>query len=168
MQHAHAYDPNHAATASQMQRLLDQAREERNNERAAAVQRDAEMARQLNDIKEQALERIRESTNAAKEVAALKERLHAAQHERDMLRDKNEELFGDENERRELRRRLVAAEKTAAAAREKADRCDVTDAKLRAAEAEKGTLAAERAGRGVEGVLEGGRGGGAKHDVTEL
>jgi len=29
-------------------------------------------------------------------------------------------------------------------------------------------LAAERAGRGVEGVLEGGRGGGAKHDVTEL
>jgi hypothetical protein len=145
MQHAHAYDPNHAATASQMQRLLDQAREERNNERAAAVQRDAEMARQLNDIKEQALERIRESTNAAKEVAALKERLHAAQHERDMLRDKNEELFGDENERRELRRRLVAAEKTAAAAREKADRCDVTDAKLRAAEAEKGTLAAERA-----------------------
>ena len=68
-----------------MQRMLDAAREERNHERRQAAARDAEMARQLNDIKEQALDRIRESSAAAKEVAALKERVHAAEHERDRL-----------------------------------------------------------------------------------
>ena len=101
------------STVTQMQKLLDAARDERNHERAQAQARDAEMARQLSDIREQALERIRESTGAAQEVAALKERLHGAEAERNRLRDENEELRADEDERRELRRRMNTAEEAA-------------------------------------------------------
>ena len=69
-----------------------------------AERRDAEMAKQLTEIKEQALERIRESTAAAREVATLKERCHASELERDRLRDKVQELEHDERDHRELRR----------------------------------------------------------------
>lgn len=128
-----------------MQKLLDAAREERNHERAQAQARDAEMARQLSDIREQALERIRESTSAAQEVSALKERLHAAEAERNRLRDENEELRADDNERRDLRRRVKTAEEAAGTMRMKAAGYDVTEAKLRAAEADRQNLQAERA-----------------------
>lgn len=132
-------------TVTQMQKLLDAAREERNHERAQAQARDAEMARQLSDIREQALERIRESTSAAQEVSALKERLHAAEAERNRLRDENEELRADDNERRDLRRRVKTAEEAAGTMRMKAAGYDVTEAKLRAAEADRQNLQAERA-----------------------
>lgn len=128
-----------------MQKLLDAARDERNHERAQAQARDAEMARQLSDIREQALERIRESTGAAQEVAALKERLHGAEAERNRLRDENEELRADDNERRELRRRMNTAEEAAGKLRQKAERCDLAEAKLRAAEADRQNLQSERA-----------------------
>jgi chromosome segregation ATPase len=131
-------------TVTQMQKLLDAARDERNHERAQAQARDAEMARQLSDIREQALERIRESTGAAQEVAALKERLHGAEAERNRLRDENEELRADEDERRDHRRRMNTAEEAAGKLRQKAERCDLAEAKLRAAEADRQNLQSER------------------------
>jgi hypothetical protein len=97
-------------TLTQMRDLLDQAREERTRERRDAERRDAEMANQLTDIKEQALERIKESTAAAREVATLKERCHASELERDRLRDKVQELEHDERDHRELRRMARDAE----------------------------------------------------------
>ena len=133
-----------STTLAQMQRMLDAAREERNHERRQAAQRDAEMARQLNDIKEQALDRIRESGNAAKEVAALKERVHAAEHERDRLRDRMEQMEGDVSDHRELRRRMQLAEERASGLQKKADRCELAEAKLRAAEANAQNLQEER------------------------
>ena len=132
-------------TLSQMQRMLDQAREERERERKQAAARDKEMARQLNDIKEQALDRIKETTAAAKEVAALKERARAAEAERDRLRDVRDELEADDHERRELRRRFAEARDDARVAKEKAERCDLAEAKLRASEANVATLQEERA-----------------------
>ena len=132
-------------TLAQMQRMLDAAREERNHERRQAAARDGEMARQLNDIKEQALDRIRESSAAAKEVAALKERVHAAEHERDRLRDRMEEMEGDVSDHRELRRRMQQAEERATTTQKKADRCELSEAKLRAAEANAQNLQEERA-----------------------
>ena len=133
-----------STTLAQMQRMLDAAREERNHERRQAAARDAEMARQLNDIKEQALDRIRESSAAAKEVAALKERVHAAEHERDRLRDRMEEMEGDVSDHRELRRRMQLAEERASGLQKKADRCELAEAKLRAAEANAQNLQEER------------------------
>ena len=97
-------------TLTQMRDLLDQAREERTRERRDAERRDAEMANQLTDIKEQALERIKESTAAAREVATLKERCHASELERDRLRDKVQELEHDERDHRALRRMARDAE----------------------------------------------------------
>ena len=132
-------------TLSQMQRMLEQAREERERERKQAAARDKEMARQLNDIKEQALDRIKETTAAAKEVAALKERARAAEAERDRLRDVRDELEADDHERRELRRRFAEARDDARVAKEKAERCDLAEAKLRASEANVATLQEERA-----------------------
>ena len=137
-------NPGASTTLAQMQRMLDAAREERNHERRQAAQRDAEMARQLNDIKEQALDRIRESSAAAKEVAALKERVHAAEHERDRLRDRMEEMEGDVSDHRELRRRMQLAEERASGLQKKADKCELAEAKLRAAEANAQNLQEER------------------------
>ena len=53
------------------------------------------------------------AVGARAEVAALKERLHGAEAERNRLRDENEELRADEDERRELRRRMNTAEEAA-------------------------------------------------------
>ena len=92
------------STLTQMRELLDRAKEDAARERKDAERRDAEMARQLTEIKEQALERIRESTAAAREVATLKERCHASELERDRLRYKVQELEHDERDHRELRR----------------------------------------------------------------
>lgn len=77
-------------------------------------------------------------------MAALKERLHAAEAERGRLRDDNEELRADEDERRELRRRMVAAEEAAGKLHAKAERCDVSEAKLRASEADRQNMQSER------------------------
>ena len=143
--HSGAVQAAGSTTLAQMQRMLDAAREERNHERRQAAARDGEMARQLNDIKEQALDRIRESSAAAKEVAALKERVHAAEHERDRLRDRMEEMEGDVSDHRELRRRMQQAEERATTTQKKADRCELSEAKLRAAEANAQNLQEERA-----------------------
>ena len=110
-----------------------------------AERRDAGMAKQLTEIKEQALERIRESTAAAREVATLKERCHASELERDRLRDKVQELEHDERDHRELRRMARDAEHAAKAAREKADRCELAEARLRQEQAHVASLRDERA-----------------------
>ena len=136
---------SHNSTLSQMRDLLDRAREDQRRERADAERRDAEMAKQLTEIKEQALERIRESTAAAREVATLKERCHASELERDRLRDKVQELEHDERDHRELRRMARDAEHAAKAAREKADRCELAEARLRQEQAHVASLRDERA-----------------------
>ena len=118
-------------TLTTMRDLLDQAREERTRERQDAEKRDREMAKQLTNIKEQALERIKESVAAAREVATLKERVHASELERDRLRDRCQELEHDEMDHRELRRMARDAEQAAKNAREKADRCELAEARLR-------------------------------------
>ena len=128
-----------------MRDLLDRAREDQRRERVDAERRDAEMAKQLTEIKEQALERIRESTAAAREVATLKERCHASELERDRLRDKVQELEHDERDHRELRRMARDAEHAAKAAREKADRCELAEARLRQEQAHVASLRDERA-----------------------
>ena len=133
------------STLVQMRELLDRAKEDAARERKDAERRDAEMARQLTEIKEQALERIRESTAAAREVATLKERCHASELERDRLRDKVQELEHDERDHRELRRMARDAELAAKAAREKADRCELAEARLRQEQAHVASLRDERA-----------------------
>ena len=140
-----AVDGRNNSTLSQMRELLDRAREDQRREREDAERRDAEMARQLTEIKEQALERIRESTAAAREVATLRERCHASELERDRLRDKVEELEYDERDHRELRRMARDAEHAAKAAREKADRCELAEARLRQEQAHVASLRDERA-----------------------
>ena len=141
----HGVAVSHNSTLSQMRDLLDRAREDQRRERVDAERRDAEMAKQLTEIKEQALERIRESTAAAREVATLKERCHASELERDRLRDKVQELEHDERDHRELRRMARDAEHAAKAAREKADRCELAEARLRQEQAHVASLRDERA-----------------------
>ena len=133
------------STLTQMRELLDRAKEDAARERKDAERRDAEMARQLTEIKEQALERIRESTAAAREVATLKERCHASELERDRLRDKVQELEHDERDHRELRRMARDAEHAAKSMREKADRCELAEARLRQEQAHVASLRDERA-----------------------
>ena len=88
-----------------------------------------------------------ETTAAAKEVAALKvraraRRLSATSHWRDV----RDELEADDHERRELRRRFAEDQiDDARVAKEKAERCDLAEAKLRASEANVATLQEERA-----------------------
>ena len=137
--------PGGSRTLREMQRMLDEARDERERERKMASRRDAEMTKQLEAIKEQALDRINESSAAAREVAALKERAKAAEAERDRLRDLCAELEGDEHERRDAKRRAADAEAREKSSRERAERCDVAEAKLRASEANAASLQNERA-----------------------
>ena len=87
----HGVAVSHNSTLSQMRDLLDRAREDQSAARGRRAPR-REMAKQLTEIKEQALERIRESTAAAREVATLKERSHASELERDRQRDKVQDL----------------------------------------------------------------------------
>ena len=72
-QHPHAASESAVASAasadmSEMRKMVEAARKEREAEKAAARQRDVDMARQLSDIRAQALARIKEATTAAAEV----------------------------------------------------------------------------------------------------
>jgi hypothetical protein len=62
---------------------------------------------------------------------AREERVHASELERDRLRDRCQELEHDEMDHRELRRMAQDAEQAAKNAREKADRCELAEARLR-------------------------------------
>ena len=68
----------------EMKELLGQARKERDEEKA----KDKEVARQLADIKEQALERIKENVDAQREIAEVREKLWRAENDRDEMKEK--------------------------------------------------------------------------------
>ena len=105
-----------------------------------AERRDAEMAKQLTEIKEQALERIRESTAAAREVATLKERCHASELERDRLRDKVQELEHDERTTASCGAWRATPSTPPRRHARRADRCELAEARLRQEQAHVASL----------------------------
>ena len=95
-----------AQELQEMRKLLKQAREEREADRT----QDNEVAKQLSEIKQQALDRIQENVDAQKEVAAVSEQLKRAeadtQEARRSLAEAEDRAEEFEQEAERLRRQL--------------------------------------------------------------
>lgn len=126
-----------AQELQEMRKLLKQAREERESDRT----QDNEVAKQLAEIKQQALDRIQENVDAQKEVAAVSEQLKRAeidtQGARRALAEAEERAEEFEQEADRLRRQL--RDRTEAEARLKGDAAVATalQERLRASERER-------------------------------